>query len=162
MPLLFPPLLHAVSAAAVTAAAITILAFICAPHLSGDALIIDYDGRQYQFSLDDVTIRQAMAIEKFMGCPFAEWGKRLQAGGDLAAKQALGWLVLHPDGGVPIEDTDFKIGPFGDAIADAFAAEEAAQQAAAGPVPTVAASNGRPSAESSPESSPQFSAAISP
>jgi len=125
-------------------------------------LIIIYDGQKYPFDLSDVTVKQALRIEKFMGCPFAEWGKRLQAGGDLAAKQALGWLVLHPDGGVPIEDTDFKIGPFGDAIADAFAAEEAAQQEAAGPVPTVAASNGRPSAESSPESSPQFSAAISP
>jgi len=125
-------------------------------------LIIIYDGQKYPFDLSDVTVKQALRIEKFMGCPFAEWGKRLQAGGDLAAKQALGWLVLHPDGGVPIEDTDFKIGPFGDAIADAFAAEEAAQQEAAGPVPTVAASNGPTSAESSPENSPQFSAAISP
>jgi hypothetical protein len=152
MPLLFPPLLHAVSVAAVTAAAITILAFICAPHLSGDALIIDYDGRQYQFSLDDVTIRQAMAIEKFMGCPFAEWGKRLQKGDDLAARQVLGWLILHPDGKTAIAETDFKMVALGAALEAAWAAEEAAAAEAAGPVPTAAASNGRKLPESFPVS----------
>jgi hypothetical protein len=113
-------------------------------------LIIDYDGAKYQFSLDDVTIRQAMAIEKFMGCSFAEWGKGLQEGTDLRARQALGWLVLHPDGDVSIEDTDFRIAAFGAAREAAFAAEEAARAAAAGPVPTGAALNGRSPAVSSP------------
>ena len=113
-------------------------------------MIIDYDGQKYSFSLDDVTIRQALAIEKFMGCPFAEWGKRLQKGDDLRARQALGWLILHPDGKTAIEDTDFRLIALGNAIEAAFAAEEAAASEAAGPVPTGAASNGRRLAESSP------------
>jgi len=121
-------------------------------------LIIDYDGSKYQFALEDVTVRQALAIEKFMGCPFAEWGKRLQDGGDLRARQALGWLVLHPDGTVSIEDTDFRIVAFGKALEAAFAAEEAAQ---APERPTGAASNGRSETESSPASLQPFSAGIS-
>jgi len=122
-------------------------------------LIIDYDGKQYQFSLDDVTVKQALKIEKFMGCAFAEWGKRLQEGQDLAARQALGWLVLHPDGAVPIEETDFKMVAFGKALEAAYAAEEAASPEAERP--TAAASNGRSEAGSSPESLQPFSAAIS-
>ena len=125
-------------------------------------MIISYEGGQYQFSLDDVTVRQALAIEKFMGCSFAEWGKRLQDGADLRARQALGWLVLHPDGAVSIEDTDFKLVALGNAIEAAFAAEAAGQQEASGPVPTGAALNGRAAAGSSPASSPPSSAAISP
>ena len=104
-------------------------------------MIISYEGQEYQFSLDDVTVKQALKIEKFMGCSFADWGKRLQDGSDLRARQALGWLILHPDGGVPIEDTDFKLVALGSAIEAAFAAEEAASGRPE--VPTGAASNGR-------------------
>jgi hypothetical protein len=116
-------------------------------------LIITYDGQQYQWDLDDVTVKQALKIEKFMGCSFAEWGEKLQAGTDMRARQALGWLILHPDGGVPVEDTDFKLVHLGKAIDEAFAAE-AAKQAEQKPVPTGAvASNGRkPAAASSPAS----------
>jgi hypothetical protein len=106
-------------------------------------LIITYDGQQYQWDLDDVTVKQALKIEKFMGCSFAEWGEKLQRGGDMRATQALGWLILHPDGGVPVEDTDFKLVALGHALDEAFAAE-AAKQAPETPVPTAAvASNGR-------------------
>lgn len=123
-------------------------------------MIITYEGQQYSFDLDDITVRQALKIEKFMGCPFAEWGKRLQAGEDLRARQALGWLILHPDGGVPIEDTDFKIVRLGEALNAAFA-EEAKAGGDAEPVPTAAVSNGHLTAESSPESSPPSSEEIS-
>jgi hypothetical protein len=140
-------LLHAARNPAAVTAAISLI-LIRPPF--GDALIIDYDGKQYQFSLDDVTIRQAMAIEKFMGCPFAEWGKRLQKGDDLPARQALGWLILHPDGKTPIGDTDFKLVALGAALEAAFAAEEAA--AGEPERPTAAASNGRSLQESSPVS----------
>ena len=112
-------------------------------------MIISYDGRDYPFDMDDVTVKQALKIEKFMGCPFAEWGKKLQAGGDLRARQALGWLILHPDGGVPVEDTDFKMVRLGEALDEAFAAEEAKQQQDAGPVPTGAASTAQTAAAAS-------------
>lgn len=104
-------------------------------------MIIDYEGQQYPFDMDDVTVKQALKIEAFMGCSFAEWGKRLQDGQDLRARQVVGWLILHPDGGVPIEDTDFKMVALGKAI-DAAAAAEAAPEES-GPVPTVAVSTGR-------------------
>jgi hypothetical protein len=107
-------------------------------------VIVRYDGREYPFDMDDVTVKQALAIEKFMGCPFVKWGELLQKGGDLRAQQVLGWLILHPDGAVSIEDTDFKLVALGEALAEAYAAQEAA--AAPGepePVPTGAASTGR-------------------
>lgn len=124
-------------------------------------MIITYEGQQYSFDLDDTTVRQALKIEKYMGCSFAEWGRRLQAGEDLRARQVLGWLILHPDGAVAIEDTDFKLARLGEALDAAFAAE--AQAAGEGePVPTGAASTGQaPAAASSPESSPPSSGEIS-
>ena len=105
-------------------------------------MIIEYEGQLYPYDLDDVTVKQALKIEKFMGCSLTEWGKKLQAG-DLRARQAVGWLILHQGGDTPIEDTDFKMAKLSEAIEKAYAAEEAKQQQDAGPVPTVAASNGR-------------------
>ena len=124
-------------------------------------MIIKYDGADYPFEMDDVAIKQAIKIEKFMGCSFEEWGKKLQAG-DLTARQALGWLILHQgDLSVPIEDTDFKMVALGNALNEAFAAE-AAKTAEAGPVPTGAVLNGQsPAAESSPPNSGQSSDEIS-
>lgn len=109
-------------------------------------MIIRYDGADYAFDMDDVTVKQAMTIERFMGCSFADWGRKLQEGQDLRARQALGWLILHADGGVAVEDTDFKMVKLGNALDAAFAAEAAAvtaKEEAAGPVPTGAASTGR-------------------
>jgi hypothetical protein len=118
-------------------------------------MIIKYDGGEYPFDFDDITIKQGLAIEKFMGCSFTDWGKRLQAGGDLRARQVTGWLILHPDGGVAIEDTDFKMVRLGEAIDEAFKAEEGPAAAPDEPVPTVAASTGQTpaaAADSSPAS----------
>jgi hypothetical protein len=124
-------------------------------------LIIKYDGQEYPFDMDDITVQQALAIEKYMGGSFAEWGKKLQEGGDLRARQVLGWLILHPehDGQdlsvlvKAIGDTNFKMVRLGDAIDEAFTAEAAKQEQDAGPVPTVAASTGQtPAAASSPVS----------
>jgi hypothetical protein len=122
-------------------------------------VIINYDGQQYPFDMDDITVKQALKIEKFMGCSFAEWGKRLQAGDDLPARQALGWLILHPDGAVPVGDTDFKLVALGNALDEAFQAEAPEAE----PVPTVAAaSNGHaPAAALSLPSSPGSSGGIS-
>jgi hypothetical protein len=126
-------------------------------------LIIHYDGQDYPFDLDEVTVKKALKIEKYMGCSFAEWGKRLQAGEDMAARQVLGWLILHPAGDVEIEDTDFKLVALGNALDTAFAAEAEKQKAAEQPGPTAAVtSNGHtPEAALSPVSSPPSSGEIS-
>lgn len=130
-------------------------------------MIIRYDGQDYPFDMDDVGIRQALAIEKFMGCSFDEWGKKLQAG-DLQARQALGWLILRPDSAGPLSalvqaigDTDFKMVALGKALEAAFAAEAAAADAEPGPTGAAAASNGHQlaAAESSPATSQPSSAA---
>lgn len=131
-------------------------------------MIISYDGQDYPFDMDDVGIRAALAIERFMGCSFDEWGKKLQAG-EVKSRQALGWLILHPDsrGSLPelvqaIEDTDFKMVKLGQALEAAYEAEaEAAAGAEAGPTGGAADSNGHQSAtaESSGESSQPSSAA---
>ena len=124
-------------------------------------MIITYDGQSYPFDFDDVSVKQGIKIEKFMGCPFDDWGKRLQAG-DLQARQVLGWMILHQgDLSVPIEDTDFKMVALGKALDAAFAAANPAAEDE--PVPTVAAvSNGHvPAAALSLPSSPGSSGEIS-
>jgi hypothetical protein len=123
-------------------------------------LIINYDGGQYPFNMDDITVKQALKIEKFMGCSFADWGKKLQAGDDLPARQALGWLILSQGAlEAPIEDTDFKLVALGNALDEAFQAETPEAE----PVPTgAAASNGHaPAAALSLPNSPGSSDEIS-
>jgi hypothetical protein len=138
-------------------------------------LIISYEGQQYPFDMDDVDIQQGLAIEKYMGCSFDEWGKKLMAGNDLPARQALGWLILHGAGtggkDLPalvkeIGDTNFKMAKLGQALNAAYEAEAAASgtgDAEAGPTAAAAESNGRASlAASSPVSSPPSSDVTSP
>ena len=123
-------------------------------------MIINYDGQKYPFDFDDVSVKQGIKIEKFMGCPFDDWGKKLQAG-DLRARQVLGWMILHGgDLTVPVEDTDFKMVALSAALDAAFEAEAPAE---AEPVPTGAvASNGHgPEAALSPVSLPPSSDEIS-
>ena len=108
-------------------------------------MIVEYEGQRYPFDFADITVKQAVKIEKFTGRPFSEWAKALSGGGNLVALQAVGWLILHGgDLAVPIEDCDFKIARLGEAIEAAGAAEEAdgkARDAAeAGPRPTVGTS----------------------
>jgi hypothetical protein len=69
-------------------------------------LIIDYDGQRYPFDMDDVTVKQGLAIEEHMKCSFDEWGKKLMAGTDLRARQALG----HADRGHRIQDGEARPG----------------------------------------------------
>ena len=114
---------------------------------------IEYEGESYEFDWADITVKQAIKIEKHLGCPIAELGERLSpAGGknpDMLAIQCFGWLILHGGAGVPIEDADFKVKALTAAVAAAVIAERDAQQnaaepAASRPVPTGAApaSNG--------------------
>jgi hypothetical protein len=104
-------------------------------------LIIEYEGKSYPYDFDDITVRQAIMIERHVGMTFSEWSKSVGAGGDLAATQAVGWLVLlGGDLARPIEECDFKLSRLGEAFARAAAAEAeklAAEQEAeaAGPTP---------------------------
>lgn len=87
---------------------------------------IEYEGETYDFEFDDITVKQAIKIEKFLGCPIAEFGSKLQptdGNPDMQAMQVLGWLILHGGRGIPIEDTDFKLRVLVNAVAAASAAE---------------------------------------
>lgn len=102
-------------------------------------MIVEYEGQRYPFDFADITVKQAIRIEKFTGMAFGEWGKAAETGSSLAALQAVGWLVLTGgDLNTPIEDCDFKLAAMGAAVSAANAAENAAEEAAR------AAEEGRP------------------
>ena len=112
---------------------------------------IEYDGEAYDFDMADITVKQAIKIEKHLGCPITEFGDRLQPGEDkppdMMAIQCLGWLILHDGRGVPIEDTDFSVMRLMQAFSASAATEQEAEDAAV--VPTVAgdpAANGHAAA----------------
>jgi hypothetical protein len=92
-------------------------------------VIIEYEGQRYPFDFDQITVKQAIKIEKHAGMALAEWGKAAAEGSSLLALQAVGWLVLHGGRDIPIEDCDFKLAPLGAAFAKAAAEEEAAEKA---------------------------------
>lgn len=121
-------------------------------------MIIDYEGTAYEFDLDDLTVKQAIKIEKHIGGPMLDFEKGIGKG-DLTAYQALGWLILCGGDQTPIADVDFKIAKLSKAfeaaaLADAEAAKAKADAEAAAAGPTAAASNGRkPARVSSPSGS---------
>ena len=108
-------------------------------------MIIDYEGRQYQFDMDDLTVKQALKIEKHIGGPMIEFEKGMLTGSALCA-QVLGWLILHGGDATPIADVDFKYGKLTQAFADAAEREAKAEaaRAAAEAGPTAGALNGQP------------------
>jgi hypothetical protein len=113
-------------------------------------LLITYEGTSYEFDLDDLTLKQAIKIEQHMDGPLEAFEKGI-ATGNLAAYQALGWLILHGgDMSTVIADVDFKIAKLSKAFEAAAKAEAEAAKAQAEPDPTgsghAAASNGRKSA----------------
>ena len=122
-------------------------------------MIITYEGTSHEFDLDDLTVKQAIKIEKHIGGPMMDFEKGMLTG-RADCYQVLGWLILHGGDSTPIADVDFKYGKLAKAFAAAAEAEaeaEKAREAAAGPDPTGngAASTGRTSAPvSSPSGSP--------
>lgn len=117
-------------------------------------MIIDYEGSAYDFDLDDLTVKQALKIEKHIGGPMIEF-ERGMATGSAACYQALGWLIFHGGDSTPIAEVDFKFGKLSKAFEAASQKEAGEAKAAAAdaePDPTVAAaSNGRtPALASSP------------
>ena len=120
-------------------------------------MLITYEGQSYEFDLDDLTVKQALKIEKHLGGPMIEFEKGMLTG-SAACYQVLGWLILHGGDATPIADVDFKYGKLSKAFGEAAAAEAEAEKAKAAAEAdptssghTAGASNGRTSA---PVSSP--------
>jgi hypothetical protein len=105
-------------------------------------MIIEYEGKSYDFDFEEITVKQAIKIEKHTGMPLSKFTDAAAEGVDMVALQAVGWLILHGGRDVPIEDCDFKVMKLGEAFAKAAAEEEAAQKAQEGqPGPTAAISS---------------------
>jgi hypothetical protein len=119
-------------------------------------VIIEYEGERYEFEFDEITVKQAIKIEKHTGVKLTDWGEQLGEGNNLLALQALGWLLFGGTG--PVDDADFKLVKLGNAFASALTAQAAAEKAAEAnaPVPTGGglASNGRKPAAEGPVLSP--------
>lgn len=107
---------------------------------------IEFEGRTWQVDIDDLGVKQALAITAFTGGTLTAWETSLadvESPGWLAAMQCLYWLMrvqngetLYPGPG----DADFAVLKFSRAVADAIEAEAKAEQAAKAADPTKAAS----------------------
>jgi hypothetical protein len=95
-------------------------------------VIITFEGRQYPFDLDELTVKQAVKIEKHIGGTLLDWEEGLNRASSLCL-QALGWLLFTGGDSTPIADVEFKIMKLAGAFVDASAAEAAAQAAEADP-----------------------------
>jgi hypothetical protein len=127
-------------------------------------VIIEYEGKSYDFDFEDITVKQAMKIEKHTGLSLEKFAEAAAEGKSLVVVQAVGWLILHGGRDSPIEECDFKLGRLGTAFAKAAAEEEAAEkareEAAAGPVPTAAVSTVPPPVNGARDLSPVSSAGV--
>ena len=61
---------------------------------------IDYDGRLWDFSLEEMTVAQCEAVERYVGKGLGEWANQMGAGG-VKAIIALWWVMRAQDGGSP-------------------------------------------------------------
>lgn len=108
-------------------------------------MVIEYDGKKYEFDQNDIDVEQSLKIEKHIGGPMIDFENGVLSGRTVCV-QALGWLILRRgDMDVPIAEVNFKVGKLmkaytAAAVAEAKAQEEAeAAAAGSGPGPTVAA-----------------------
>lgn len=87
-------------------------------------MIIRFEGREWEFDLEKITLKQAVAMHLAYGFTLDGW---LAACGetDPRALQCLWWLMLQQDGKVlAIKDADCPLISLAAAFADAQSAEE--------------------------------------
>jgi hypothetical protein len=101
---------------------------------------IDFEGRTWEVSTEDIGLRQAMVITSRLGVSLTGWEKILTDPDSplwLTGVECLYWLMLAQDGQqVPIGDTDFAVLKLAEAFADAALAEQKELAAAAEADPT--------------------------
>ena len=103
---------------------------------------IEYEGRVYDYDLDDLDVKQAMKIEQHVGGTLLDWQNGLANASTLCV-QALGWVLLHDgDLTIPIDSVNFK--PVKLARAWGEAAEREAAAAEGEPDPTTPAGGSTP------------------
>ena len=58
---------------------------------------IDYDGRLWDFSLDEMDVAQCEAVERYVGKGLGEWANQMSAG-SVKAIVALWWVIRRQAG----------------------------------------------------------------
>ena len=95
-----------------------------------------FEGREWEFDLEAIDIKQAVAMHLAYGFTLDGWFTAL-ADTDPRAFQCLWWLMLQQDGQVmPVKDANCKLMALSVAFAEAKAAQDAQGEAAPEPDPT--------------------------
>jgi hypothetical protein len=112
---------------------------------------LDFEGRTWSVDIDDLSVKQALAITSHSGGTLTAWEKSLaevESPNWLPAMECLYWLMLAQNGDTTSArpgDTDFAVLKFSKVFADALAAEAGPEKAEdptkppARPVPSPAA-----------------------
>lgn len=99
------------------------------------AMTVKYDGETYLFDMEDITVGQARTLKTVFDVTMGTLGEKL-GDQDPDAMTAVYWLMMvQNDNPVPIDQIDFKIIKFANALNEAFAEseeKEAAKNKAAG------------------------------
>jgi len=67
------------------------------------------DGTSYDFDIEGMSNRDAIAVERVTGNTFGEWAERLKAG-SMEAVTALVWIIRRQsDPGLKFNDVEFPI-----------------------------------------------------
>jgi len=117
-------------------------------------MIINFEDRDWDFQLEEIDLKQAIAIQLAYGFTLDDWYQALEHS-DARALQCLYWLMLQQNGVIkPIAECNCKIMALGEAMAAAqeaaAAAAKAAEAAEPEPDPTQPPSlTGAPSPEQS-------------
>ena len=88
----------------------------------------EFEGRTREIDMDELGLRQGIAIQEHMGMPLTEWEKALTTPRDmgwLKAMRCLYWLMLAQAGDLtPLDaDIDFPVLKFSGAVSGALSAE---------------------------------------
>lgn len=91
---------------------------------------IDYEGESLEFDLENITVRQAMAIKMKTGLTLMGLDQGL-AVGDPDALLAIYWLMRTQAEGKPVDmdNLDFKVVKLANAVQAAVEAEQASEEA---------------------------------
>jgi hypothetical protein len=94
-------------------------------------MTVKYDGEDYQFDMEDITVGQARTLKTVFDVTMGNLGEKL-GDQDPDAMTAVYWLMMvQNDNPVPIDQIDFKIIKFANALNEAFSESEKAADAKA-------------------------------
>jgi phosphoglycolate phosphatase-like HAD superfamily hydrolase len=95
---------------------------------------ICYEGKELNFDLEELTLEQATVIYKRLGLTLLDLDKGLIEGNPDALRAIYWMIVQNDDPNIQIEDVNFKIVKFANAVQEAVEKEqaEAAEKESAG------------------------------